>query len=100
MPFHSSLSTLTACELTSSQGSPPLSNSDRCCRGPFYASHDSRLTPSRGSPYLDVAALIFVWVPAVNDNKLFDEVGKLAIQNRRHLWRARPGDSVLAAGKS
>lgn len=37
------------------------------------------------NPNLDVTSFIFIWVSAVNNNKLFNEIGKLAIQNRCHL---------------
>lgn len=37
------------------------------------------------NPNLDVTSFILIWVSAVNDNKLFNETGKLAIQNRCHL---------------
>ena len=44
-----------------------------------------------------MAALIFIWVSAVNDNELFNEVGKLAVQNRCYLWKENRGELTLAA---
>ena len=44
-----------------------------------------------------MASLIFIWVSAVDDDKLFNEVGKLAIQNRCDLWRESQGESTLVA---
>lgn len=47
--------------------------------------HKPQESTSPRNLYLDVASLIFIWVSAVDDDKLFNEVGKLAIQNRCNL---------------
>ena len=86
--------------IMSSQVSPPplKKKNHRCCPGLLLCLPQQQGSPtSLRNPYLDVASLIFIWVSAVNDNKLFNEVGKLATQNRRYLWRESQGESTLAA---